>query len=449
MKYRVCLVFIGFVSLAGAGLSQAPLLPEQVFPELQPILTAALRQSPRMIEKNLDLDAAAGELMQAKAGLYPSAGASFTESQTRDKREDIKDRLDTEKLYYSFSVTQPLFYWGDLRNRAKIGEIRQKIVHRQYAQAYGALAQEIRATYLRLIVQKAQLQATVFSQQQSEQALRLAEDRLKNRVISDAEIFHPRIEVQQAVLNSDRMRDAFADSKRAFRLLTGLPAPEDAAIPGMVGRITIPAGEADRLLAGFLGQPEPKTFATEMMKSQLEIERLNYKIVRTTLRPKFSLVVGISQDQQSYSTNLAAKYGVQSTYIGVSGNWAIFDGFGSRGATRSTLARIRKLEAGYKQLTESLGTDAQRAARQVSYAERQMLIQDQLMDSATNFLQYRKDEFARGTVSETDVAAVQAVYNRELIATTQQRADYLTKFGDFLALIMQDPALNNVPAQFR
>lgn len=448
MKYRVCFVFISFVSLSSAGFSQAPLLPEQIFPELQPILTAALQRSPRMIEKNFDLDAAAGDLMQAKAGLYPSAGASFTETQTRDKREDIKDRLDTEKLYYSFSVNQPLFYWGDLRNRAKIGEIRQKIVHKQYSQAYSALAQEIRGTYLRLVIQKAQLQATTYSQQQSEKALRLAEDRLKNRVISEAEIFHPRIEVQQAVLNSDRMRDAYAESKRAFLLLTGSPAPEDAAIPSL-GKVPVATGEADRLLAGFLSQPEPKTFAIEVMKSQLEIERLNYAIVRTTLRPKFSLVLGISQDQQSYSTNLAAKYGVQSTYIGVSGSWAIFDGFASRGATRSTLARIRKLETGYKQLTDNLGTEAQRSARQVGYAERQMLIQDQLMDSATNFLQYRKDEFARGTVSETDVAAVQAVYNRELITTMQARSDFLLKFSDFLAMIMQDPALNNVPAQFR
>lgn len=449
MKYRACFAVLVLARFSCSAFSQSALLPEQIFPELQPILTAALQQSPRMIEKNLDLEVAAGELMQAKAGLYPFAGASFTETQTRDKREDIKDYLDTEKLYYSFSVKQPLFYWGDLKNRAKVGEIRQKMAHKQYSQAYGVLAQEIRATYLRLVIQKAQLQATTYSQQQSEQALRLAEDRLKNRVISEAEIFHPRIEVQQAILNSDRMREAFAESKRAFRLLTGLPAPEDAAIPGMVGRIAIPTGEADRLLAGFLSQPEPKTFATEAMKSQLEIERLNYSIVRTALRPKFDLVLGISQDQQSYSTNLAAKYGVQSTYIGVAGNWAIFDGFASRGATRSTLARLRKLEAGYKQLTESLGTDAQRAARQVGYAERQMLIQDQLMDSATNFLQYRKDEFARGTVSETDVAAVQAIYNKELIATTQQRSEYLLKFSDFLAMIMQDPALNNVPAQFR
>jgi outer membrane protein TolC len=387
--------------------------------------------------------------MQAKAGRLPSVTASLTETRTRDKREDIAESLDTEKLYYAFGVSQPVFYWGDKKNAAKIGEIRHKLALRQYGQAYAALAQEIRIAYLRLVVQKAQLAATVYSQEQTESALRVMEDKLRGRTISEAEIFHPRIAVQQSILDTDQMREAFNESKRAFRLLTGVPAPADEAIPAGVNRLTISAGEADRLLAGFLSQPEPKTFALEAAKAQLEVERLNYQISRNALRPKFDVVLGISQDQQSYSTNIAAKYGVQSTYIGIQGKWTIFDGFASKGATKSSFARLRKTEASFKQLTDNLGTDAQRAARQLAYAERQLAIQEQLMDSDTNYLQDRKEARARGAISDTDVAAVQATYNRQLLKSLQLRSEYLIKFSDFRALIMQDPALNYVPAQFR
>lgn len=449
MKYRVCFAVVSLVSFVSPGFSQAPLLPEQIFPELQPILTAALQQSPRIIERNLDMDAIAGERMQARSGLYPSVGASFQESLTRDKREDIPDSLNTERLYYSLSASQPIFHWGDVRNRAKIGDIRQKIAHKQYAQAWVALAQEVRGTYLALVIQKNQLQSTEYAQAQTELALRLAEERLRNRVISDAEIFHPRIEVQKAVLATERMRSAFEETKRGFHLLTGTPILSDAAIPKAIDRLNISAGEADRLLAGFTGQSERSTFATEVMRRQLEVERLNLTIARTTLRPKFNVIAGISQDQQSYSTNLAAKYGVQSIYIGVSGSWNIFDGFASKGAVAASLTRVRKLEANYKRVTESLETDARRAAEQLKFSERQMLIQEQLMDSATNFLQFRKDEFGRGTISETDVAVVQAIYNRELLTTLQQRSEYLMKFSDFLALVKEDPALTNLPSQFR
>jgi outer membrane protein TolC len=449
MKPRVCLAVAAFVLCAVEGLSQSPLLPEQLFPELQPILVAALQQSPRMLDRNLDLDVAEGDRLQMRSGLLPSVGSSFQDSYTRDKREDIAVPLRTERLYYSLSITQPLFHWGEIRNRARIGDIREKLARKQYAQAYAALAQEIRGAYLQLIVQKVVVQSSKFSQQQAEQALALAEDRLRNRVISEAEIFHPRIAVQQAVLNTDRAVESFNEAKRSFRRLTGTNPPDDDAIPTAIPTIKVGEGTVDHWLANFLSQHDPKTFATENLQAQIEIERLNYANARTGLRPKFNVVAGVSQDQQSYSTNLAAKYGVQSTYIGVSGSWTIFDGFATRGAILASKSRLHKLEASYKQLTDNLGADVQRAAHQTNFSERQMRIQDQLFDSATNFLQYRKDEFSRGTVSETDVAGVQMTYNRELITTIQQRADYLLHYSDFLAQIMQEPALAYVPARYR
>lgn len=449
MRPPLCFALIGFALLTSYGFSQPMLLPEKIFPELQPILTTALAQSPRMLERSLDAEAAAGDRMQAKAGIYPSVGGFFQESQARDRREDIKGSLAVEKLYYNLSITQPIFHWGTLRDRAKIGEIREKIALKQYAQGYALLAQEVRGTYLRLIVQKVQLQTAKYDQQQSEQALKLAEDRLRNRVISDAEIFHPRIAVRQAMLNTDRAQAAFNDTKRLFRVLTGFPTLADDAVPTMIAPLKAAEQEADRMLAGFLSQPEPQTFATQILKAQLEIERLGYEISRKGLRPRFNIVAGISQDEQSYTANIAAKYAVQSQFIGISGSWNIFDGFSTQGAIRSSLARVRKLEANYKQLSETAGADAQSSARQLNFSARQMAIQDELMSSATNFLQYRKDEFARGTVSETDVAAVQGVYNRELLTTLQARADYLLKFSEFLSLIMEDPAVANVPARFR
>ncbi|MEO6567537.1 MAG: TolC family protein [Opitutaceae bacterium] len=449
MKYRVCFAVAGFISFVSAGFAQAPLLPEQIFPELQPVLASALQQSPRMIERNLDLEAVAGDRMQARAGLYPQVRASFQESLTRDKREDVAEVLSTERLYYNVSVNQPIFYWGDVRNRAKIGDIREKIVLKQYRQGYTALSQEIRGTYLGMILQKTQLQATQYNQEQTELALKLKEDQLRKGAIPEADIFHPRIAMKQAVLTTERMRAALDETKRGFQLLTGAPLLSDDAIPATIPRINVVSGGTDSLLAAFLSQDEPKTVATEVAKQQLEIERINYAMTRTVLRPKFDLVAGISQDQQSYSTNLAAKYGLRSIFIGVGGNWSIFDGFGARGGTRASLARLRKNEANYKRLVENLSADARRAAQQLKFAERQMLIQEELLDSATNFLKDRQEQLARNAASPTDVAAVQGVYYRELLTTLQQRSDYLLKFAEFLALVKEDPALTNLPAKFR
>jgi outer membrane protein TolC len=449
MNYRVCLAVVSFLIVPRVAFPQSLLVAEKMFPQLQPILVSAVQQSPRMIERNLDLEAAAGDAISARAALYPQVSSYARILYASEKREDISGRLNSDKLYYDISVNQSLFHWGDIRSRAKMGEIREKITQKLYAQGYTILAQEIRAAYLRLIVQKVQLEAAKFALQNAEQALNVARERQRNRQISDSDVFTAQINFQQTQLGADRAQDSFNETKRQFALLTGSPAPSDDSIPTVLPRMMSPEGEVSQLLARFLGQPEPKTLATEMLKSQMEIERLNYSISRHGLRPKLNLVVGISQDEQSYTTNLAAKYGLNSRYVGLSASWSIFDGFATKGAVRGSLARVRKLETSYKQLTDNLGTEAQRAARQLGFTERQMQIQDQLAGSAENFLTFRKEEFARKNVSETDVATAQMAYNRELINALQQRSEYLLQASAFIAIVMDDPVLSNLPAHLR
>jgi outer membrane protein TolC len=449
MKPRVCIIVASITLLCSAGFSQSVLVTEQVFPELQPILRAAVQQSPRMLERNLDLELAAGDRISARAGLYPAVNIYGRSLLASEKREDIAGRLSTEKLYYDISVNQSLFHWGDVRSRARMGDIREKIVQKQYAQGYASLAQEIRATYLRLIVQKVQLDAAKFAEEKAGQALAQAQERLRNRVISESEVFPIRINQEQASLGKEKVLDAFEETKRLYRLLTGVSAPADDAIPSTMPRMMTPEGEAGRLLAGFLSQKEPKTIATDIIKAQLEIERLNYSVSRHGLYPRFNLVAGISQDEQSYTTNIAQKFGLNSRYVGLSATWSVFDGFATRGAKMSSLARLRRLESNYKQLTEDLGTTAQRAARLLSFAERQMHIQDQLFGSTENFLTYRRDEFRRGTASEADIAGAQIAYNRELVLALQYRSEYLLRASDFLAAVMDDPILTNLPVRYR
>jgi hypothetical protein len=112
MKYRVTLVLIGFVICSSGALSQSILVTEKMFPQLQPILTAAVQQSPRMIERNLDLEIATGDAELARAGRLPYVSAYARSLLASDKREDIAGRLSTEKLYYDLAVTQSLLHMG-------------------------------------------------------------------------------------------------------------------------------------------------------------------------------------------------------------------------------------------------------------------------------------------------------------------------------------------------
>ena len=199
---------LGLIATLALGLGQGravatPQLPEDVFPELKQILAEAANRSPRMVAQDLNLLIADGDLIQAKSGMLPRLGGYYQKSKTKDIREDVAGTLDSNKTYYSVSLSQPIFHWGALRNNAKAGEIRRLIADENYGEAYRVLAQEIRANYLGLIMLKVGVRVSTFNRKLSEEKLAVEEERLQKKVISEGAIFQTRIDAEQARLAVD------------------------------------------------------------------------------------------------------------------------------------------------------------------------------------------------------------------------------------------------------
>jgi outer membrane protein TolC len=445
-RHLIALFATSIFSIASTlSANDLPRMPEQVFPALDAVLKDALKQSPRMLLKQLDLTIAEGDLTQAKAGLYPSVGGFYQESKTKDKRQDRPGQLlNSTKTYYSLSLTQPIFHWGERKNNAKIGEIREKIAEKQYREGYRLLAQEIRDAYLSMIAAKCQLASARFSRTLADEALRLGEDRVNKKVIAEGEIFQTRVASEQAGLAVERLESGYAEAKHAYATLTGLPEPDDDQIPDTIPALEYNKDEIGRLLGGFLGQKEPVTPAIDILHQQIDVSDLSYKNSRKTLLPKLNLVAGISQDEQSYTLNPGDKYGVLSKYVGLQVTWTIFDGFASRGAIKSALARKRQAAQNYQIAVDALQHNAQVAARGIDLAYRQMALNDRLLDNSLQFLKYRRDNFKDGRASETDVNNAQAGYNSALVSANSARQDYLLRVSAFVSLIARDPAMQNL-----
>ena len=436
-------VVLGLLPVVSLG-QKGPQLPEDVFPALRPILEQAAQQSPQMVSHNLELLVADGDLQQAKAGLYPSLSGFYQYSQTSDQREDIVDRLKTDKTYYNLTFTQPLFHWGERVNNAKIGEIRREIADENYSEAYRLLANQIRASYLSLIMGKIGINNAAYSLKLAEEALASAEDRLKKKVISEGSIFQTRIAADQARLADETAAWDYELSKQNFSQLTGQSAPSDYAIPSEIPGLLESKDKVNAMLARFLSQAKPETAAVRIARKQVAVSDLTFKNQRTRQRPKLSFVAGISQDEQSYTSNIAQKYGLESQYVGLQVSWNIFDGFATRGAIASALARKRIAEHSYKQLTETLAQDARKAAKAVELAQRQLAISERLLNNAGNFLSYTKEDFKRGQSSEAEINAAQASYNASKNSTNSSRYIYLMRVSEFASLIAEDPMMGQI-----
>lgn len=450
MKYWKIIAALPLIAVSLWAASPAVdklLLPEDVYPQLDVLLKRAVQQSPQMLNRMLDLEIAENNRIQARSSMLPGVSTAYRHYQSSDDRADLTGRTNVTKVYYDVSIVQPVFHWGERRNNARIGVIQQKIAEGNFRDGYRLLAQAIRQQYMQLIVYKILLQRSLLAQKYNQDVLKLSEERYSKGIMADAEIFPVRLNAERAEIDLERSRNDFESAKLSLARLTGTALLEDQAIPDEIPLLAHPMEVYKELLADFLALKEPPTIQADNLRRQIEIENLTYLNHKTRLRPKFSLAAGITQDEQTYSINVAQKYRVNSLYGGITVGWTIFDGFASRAAVSSALARRRQLENDYQGLTERLGSEAQSQVKQLNFAARSMSIVDRLLIAADNGLRTKQGEFSRGVVSENDVTLTQLARLNAFIDTQNARIDYLVRLTDLLGTIAQDPVVDNVPAQ--
>ncbi|HVU16373.1 MAG TPA: TolC family protein [Candidatus Didemnitutus sp.] len=423
-------------------------LPEKIFPGLDVILKSAVNQSPRMVDKNIDLEIAENDRIAARAALLPTVSGYYRDYESRDRRADLEAAgegpVNVQKVYYDASINQPLFYWGEKKNTARMGAIRQRIAQGQYQEAYRLLAQDLRARYLALISVKIVAARARFNQKFTHDQLQLAEDRLKNRVISENDIFPTRLNAERADIEVERVAFEFENSLQALARLSGTQPLTEDAVPDTMPPVAYLSDTIGQLLNAYTSQKDLPSVEAATLREQIAVQNLDFGIQKYRLYPKFSLAAGVSQDEQAYALG-QPKYQVNSVYAGFSVSWAIFDGFASRSAQRSSLARKRQLENDYEETTVRLVEQAKSESRQIYFAARTMSIDDRFLTSSEGYVKTRQDEFSRGVISEADVSLAQLALFDSRIVSYRSRADFLTKIGDFLGTVNADPVVANAP----
>lgn len=422
-------------------------LPERALPALNPILHEAVQQSPRMLNRALELEIAENNRIEARAGLLPNVGGSYRYLQARDDRADQAEVLRVRKVYYDLSLNQPLFFWGERRNSARAGVIAKQMAEGNYREAYRQLAQQLRSNYGNLVIQKILVARARRYMAYAKQQVSIAEARLAKKEISDLDAFPVRLAAERGQINLEQTEFDFENAKQSFARLAGMASIDDSQIPDEIPAVPYSAETFEQLLAAFLSAKESPNAEVANQRRQVEINELSYRNQRTRLRPKFAAVMGANQDEQAYSINGSQKYRVNSLYAGVQINWSIFDGFASGAATRTALARRREAENDLAEVSDRVQRQAQTQVRYINFAARSMVISDRGLDSGLGALRAKQDEFKRGIASESDVSQAELALLDARATAYNARLDLMLKVGEFLGTLNQDPVVGLVPKQ--
>lgn len=435
-------IFMGLLVGARAQAPERPAalpLPETYFPVLAQLIDTAGKQSSRMIARNAEDAIAEANRMLARSGQLPNIGGSAQYNPwQRDIRGDVPNPIVSQRFVYNATLTQPVFHWGALRNNTHIGELQLKISQGQTAEVYRLLAQEIRGQFLQLIVRKTSLARARLTRELTDAQVKLAEERLAAQAISASDLFGARMNQTQVVLALDRAQEDYEAAKRLLAKLTGSAPLADSQIPDAIPTIApaMPAMEA-RLVRYTGGRVEDSN-NLKVIGDQIRIEELSYKNAATRLRPKFNFLTGVSQDLQSYTTNISQKYSVRSYFVGAQVNWSLFDGHATRALKVSSLARRRQLEQSYKTVTEDLIDQARSELKQLGFSARSMAISDQYLSLSEGNVKSKQDDVEHGTASQSDVDNASLSLLDARLNAYGARIDFLLRSAQYLSDLGDD-----------
>lgn len=436
----------------GRSIAQPDLyLPEEALPGLGDLIDSAMLQSPRMIVRHAEEIAADGDLWVAKAARLPNFGGWAQWVRSREDRGDFSDPLSAEKSYYSFSITQPLFHWGAISRSVDTAKIRKAIDDGRTEQAYLALVQDLRANYLLMVRDRRTLERMRFATQIMDERLEEARGRRAQNQISDADLFNVELSHERNAVSLALALESFETTRRVVGRMSGRATPTEDTVPLEYPKPQVEeeAGVLASLLARFIAAEIPDNIDIEIALKELEVRHNDLHVTRMTLRPKINLVTGITQDEQSYTANIAQKYEVQSVFGGVSMSWTLFDGFANRARVKSAVERLRAAEVNLDAQKAEMIDRAASFGRQLKILAMSVEIAEKELGSARSHLDLTGQRAGRGEASKAELNSATLNLHDVMGSTLYARSNYWTKVSEFLGLIGADPVLDRLPASHR
>jgi outer membrane protein TolC len=440
----LALALFSLISPVGAQSSERPIIvprAEELLPQLRPVLQAALSQSPRLVGRADDLREARLRQDINSARLYPNIGGSLTWNPVqREERLDLDQARTTAKLYYNFSVTQPLWHWGALRADSHIGKIGYEIAKRNYRDAYRYLALDVRSAYLGLILSKMSVRNARFAEKLARDNYTRQEERLRANLITEGDMAVHQLRVDEAVLAVRQAESDLDFALRDFRQLTGLERFSADDVPETVPVLeAVPALATPRDNSGYLSSLD-----LEISALRIEQQKLSLRIARVALRPRFNAHVGVSRDEVSYSSDLFNRFQVDTAYAGFTLQWSIWDGFSSRANTRIAYDRLRRYERERGELLENVRTIADREASRVDFAWQAYQNAHTRYRFALGNVDFLRKEFESGTATQEQLDAAQAEANRAEFMQQLAFIQYLNAAAVYASTMNADPALDSL-----
>ena len=422
-------------------------VPESQLSGLARLIDDAMAQSPRVIARNAQTAITEANLVSVKSQRLPQLSASGQFLGAREKRGDFTTTTDATKIYYSVTLSQPVYHWGTIRRSIGSQHLRGRLDAEGRVETYLNLVRDVRHNYLRWIVLARIASRESLRLSISRGNLELARAQFEDGSLARAQLNQSENDLQRREIEYATAQSKVSEVRRLLSRLTGVPEQDFPQVED-----TIPLADlesqaliATSLLTSFVANELPDSRDIRQAVLEMEIRANDLSDSRMTLRPDLDFVTGVTQNEQSYSANVGSRFQYESLYAGLRLNWRIFDGFRSRGAIQAAVNRLKQAETQVATVKLALLDSAEAVGEQLKILSMTIALQERELASAEYRFNYTRDRVEDGDLAQSDLDVARVNLENQTISALSARLDYWNKITELLALVEADPAIGLVP----
>lgn len=411
--------------------------PEKIYPQLEELLQSARAGNERILLARLDSLIADEGVRIGQSFLLPSVRGSINFNTSVENRDDLEENQTRANINFGVTASQPVYHWGALKAGREIAEVRAAIVAGRLEEALQMLADEVRASYLSLVLDRVLLDKYTFDIEVTGQTLESRRSdfqagRLSREAFELLELTH-----EEMIEEGRFLRREIENRLRDFGILVGRDDLTLQQIPREIPRVEV----ADELLDMILGNPHEATIqdvtVVHRLEDQLRIEELELFRNQTNLRPKLNFNVGATQDQLA-AANTDANVRRLVLFASLNVSWNIFDGFRTQAERQVISLRTRQLRQQLTSVMQRRGAEFQTMLDALDNARRTLRIEERRVALAEIELQRRENERNDGRLSDLGWRQAQVDYFEKVLARAEARARLLNQWSQLRGFLQID-----------
>ena len=412
--------------------------PESLFPQLANIYTVANEKAPSLLREIQKISEAEGRGYLFSSDKYPHLNFDLNTGYERREREKGVDSDDLRN-FFNLSLNQPIYHWGGIVARERIGEIDIHLAKEEYERFYQSLAQEIRLLYLSLILENVSLRNTKLREEITRKHLGILDEQRRQGVLSEDDYTLQYIQLQEILLEIQKNKNKAQRLIERLVYITGYKQINLNHLPPEVPPPSLERNIFEQRLNNFTESGYKNNLKFSLNAQRIQREKENLKYIESINRPLLNIHLTVQQVQDNTAT-----FNDVDTLIyfgGVRLTWNIFDGFATKGKKIASMARIRLLEQEELGINNELTREARDMATDLDLSFRSLELNEARYPFTKKFWDRDCQLWKENRISELEYLESRLTFFNKQKDLYMARSDFLLNLSKFLSHVGQDPAM--------